>query len=240
MPPAEPKLPVPSAPRTPAALPKGEPSKPIRVEMPLAETRGFRQKLKQFLARVGIVLSITAGASHVVGTKAEGVVESAFEPIHDTLRPGSDESDDAENPAERNPQNAWERAKSGLNEALDWAADTAGDTLKESELAQTIDKTFTDLEELSKDIAYWGAFVVTFMTLMGLLTIYLAARKLVGKKPVDPRVAAQIRELAKAVNEIGAKLHALETNPGLPAPRDQAELLAGVEIARGIVEAVRS
>lgn len=239
MPSAEPQLPAPSAPKTPAVAPAGAP-KAIHVDLAVREQTGFGGKIKRLLARAGIVLALTAGASHMAGTKAEGIVETAFEPIHDTLRPGNDESDDAQDPAERNPQNAWERAKSGLNEALDWAADTAGDTLKESELAQKIDETFTDLEELSKDIAYWGAFVVTFMTLMSLLTTYLAARKLVGKKPVDPRVEAQIRELATAVNLIGEQLHALKTNPGLPAPQDREALLRELQTAGRLVETVRS
>lgn len=233
---AEEQPPVPAAPnasKTPASRLLDQ---PIRADLALREQTGFGERLNQFLARAGIALGLTAGASHMAGTKAEGMVGEAFEPIHDTLRPGDDGADDAQRTTERDPQNLLERARGAYHSALEWSADVA----KETELIQKIDQTFTDLEKLSKDIAYWGAFVVTFMTLMSLLTAYLAVRKLAGKKPVDPRVEAQIRTLAEAVNQMGERLHALQTQPQLPAPQDRDELLAGVGTAVKLVEALKS
>ena len=231
MPPKELQLPAPAALQAPAPTP----DQPIRVDLALREQAGFGKRLKQVLAKVGIALGLTAGASHMAGTKAEGMVGEAFEPIHDTLRPGNDGSNDARDNTEKDSEGLLARAKDVYHSALGWSADIA----RETELIQKIDQTFTDLEKLSKDIAYWGAFVVTFMTLMSLLTTYLAVQKLAGKKPVDPRVEAQIRALAETVNRIGEQVHALQAAPELPAPQDREGLLAKLAAANAVVEAIK-
>ena len=128
------QLPVPASPEAPR--------EPIPPASPI---QGPGQKLKQFLAKAGIALGIMTGASHGVGTKAEGMVENAFDPIHDTLRPGGTSTDTENSETESGPRDAWERARDTLGDALDWSTNAAGNILKGSELSQKIDQTFTDL-----------------------------------------------------------------------------------------------
>lgn len=227
-----PQLPVPAALKVPAPAP----NQPIRVDLPLREQTGFGEKLKRFLAKAGIALGLTAGASHMAGTKAEGMVEEAFEPIHDTLRPNSDEGGDQNPDHQQTSKSLLRKAKDAYNEALGWTADIA----KETELIKKIDTTFTDLENLSKDIAYWSASVFTSMALMSLLTTYLAIQKLAGKKPMDPRVEAQIRALAEAVNQMGERLETLQAASEPPIPQDQEKLARNVGPAHEIVKAIKS
>lgn len=200
----------------------------IRVEWTLPRTLRFREKFKKFLAQAGIALGLITGASHGAGTKAEGMVEDAFVPIHATLRPNDGEPETQNQETQRNPQNLWGAAKNAFNDALNWSSDTAENIIKESELARKIDQTFMDLENLSKDIAYWGAFLVTFMTLMSLLI-----KKLTGKKPVDQRVETQLLAIAKAVNQIGEQVHALNNQlPPPPSEENREILLANLKKVR--------